>query len=348
MLTPLNIKYLGVCILLWFQSFLMSGALIAQPDPYYSATWNPQKDLIAVSDGYDLWLYDSNFNLLDHGNMAPSTDHIFFGSLAWSPDGEKLATYYWSEESSHFQIWDSQSLQVIHDLNNVPILGVLEWNFDSTQILTAAALDMYTTVIRVYDVNSGAISLDIALPEHAGVRGLKWIGDGQQILAGITAGTFIWDISINPPASIPVVLPSKSSEYNFAYDASLNSVAFTPLTDSEYLNQIQIWDLETQQLTDTLSGHTGGIIDVSWGPVSLLSVDSDDALRIWDNETWQSIVIPVDIAQRPSLDWNPQGTQFIVISESLGLHIRDGETGAVLAVLGQPEAQPTVTIDQES
>jgi WD40 repeat protein/serine/threonine protein kinase len=287
--------------------------------------------------------------LPQHGRTGPASDARLIGvvSVAWSPDGTRLATasadapiHVWDPESRELMatlrahhggtlavawhpdsrrlasggqdgvasIWNTVDGSETHVLHGrAGGVTAVVWSPDGSRLATAAR-DGY---IKVWDAATGDEVLSI--PDIDGVaRRLAWSSDGRRLAAGANNG------------SISLVDPTNGRKLSvFRGQSGSNScVAWEPggrrlLSGGTYARTIKIWNTDDQHAVRTLDGHTGDLNTAAWSPNGerIASGSSDGTIKIWDaTASNDSAPFRSPDAEISTLQWNPDGKRIASIS----------------------------------
>jgi WD40 repeat protein len=185
--------------------------------------------------------------------------------VAWSPDGQQLAS---GSFEGIITIWDvktGQSTQILdeHVLPGRRSQSVLCLAWSSDGRLAAGLADQR---IIVWDLKTGA-SPQILSGHTNPVHSIAWSDDGQLASSSIVA--FIWDLNRGKPALTLNGL------------TVITSVAWSPdgrLASSTDDGAIILWNLKTGQSAQTIKAHTGPINSISWSSLGQLASGSDDGI----------------------------------------------------------------------
>jgi WD40 repeat protein len=151
---------------------------------------------------------------------------------------------------------------------------------------------------------------------------------GSQIAFEEQGYVQIWDAATQQYIT---TLPTQlNNEIALVYSPADKRLAFV---DLENPTDILIWDTTTFQMVRRLQGHVEPVYSFTWGSGGVISNSLDGMTRVWDPATGATTtVIQTSIIFPPS--WNPDGTQFVTTDDAIGVHIRNAETGDIVAVLG--------------
>jgi len=318
--------------LLWLwevDSGKVRNAIHLQQSNSYSFVWSPYGELAAATGP------DGTVLLGDLESGSP------FVSLAgssrrfrWSPDGKTLVTG--SPIDASVQLWDAgtgQSIRVFND-ERKPATG-LALSHDGK---TVAAATADSTKVDLWDVATGKRSfVDVGV----GTSRHYWSPDSRT-LAGVAGKTIhLWD----PDSGYSTgKLEGCSTELSLAW--SPNSKILVSVT--EKYRTIQLWDVEQQQLLQTLEGYEGVLENVfAWSlDGKTLSVWQDGKIiRIWDIESCKQIA---SIPHRGHTNYprffpmalSPDGTILAVAMYGDGIALYDVHSQKLREELDLPVTNP--------
>ncbi|HET6920685.1 MAG TPA: hypothetical protein VFI46_14645, partial [Jiangellaceae bacterium] len=108
----------------------------------------------------------------------------------------------------------------------------------------------------------------------------------------------------------------RTGEAVMTVDTLAESLAFAPvgtlLATAERAGPARIWDARTGQLLTTLTGHTGGVDDVTFSPdgATVATAGEDGTVRLWDaNSGLQRLVLRGHIGVAATVRFSPDGTK---------------------------------------
>jgi WD40 repeat protein/tetratricopeptide (TPR) repeat protein len=209
----------------------------------------------------------------------------FFSAVAFSPNDDRVAvgTGVWNKTVVAVDIYDALSgrrLTKLQDHRNWRIEDVV---FSKNGHRIASVSGFYDEghrlmrpgQVKVSDVSDGGEKL--LLEREGSIHAAVFDSDGQK-LAWVTEDNTLlfWDLEADEEL-MEIVVDS------VVYDIDLSE-------SDEYLAAgcddmtVKIWELKTGQLVQTLFGHTGPVLSVSFAPdgTRLASGSRDSTARVWD------------------------------------------------------------------
>jgi WD40 repeat protein len=254
-------------------------------------------------------------------SLATLDGHEFFvSSVAWSPDGTRLASAA-SRLSGEFIIWDVETRQQRTRILTAGGDPQIHWSPDSRLLTVAGA---------IYDANAG----DKVSTSDVGGRP-RWSPDGQWL--AVPAGNGV---------AIKTVLGDEARINLTGHSDLVKAVAWSP--DGRFLvtggndNTVKTWDGSTGQEIATLRGHTDEVNEVKWCPDGRqLATVGNGTVKLWN--------VP-DSLQQPTaafalgfgmmircLAWNENGTA-LAAGGTAGVKILDASSGVVVSDIGPERA----------
>jgi WD40 repeat protein len=294
-----------------------------------------ESNLIAISDGITIFLYSSTFELVDTINILPypEPDNVFFNTIYhmdWSPDADYIAVMiqdYSGESDSgiKLQVWEAASKKRLFSVDDLSI-NILSWSPNSEYLAISLLIPPLYGEIALLNPLKGDILHTIALDRFSDL--LVWTPDSKKITADVAGGISSWHID-RPNASPDFVPLQFFTTMGLQYDTSGQRIAGMLLDD--VADTINIFNLDTQQVEQNLSGHTATIIQIVWRNDLLISASLDNTTRVWNPLTGQTLItLPEGWVEE--LEVSPQNTQILL--ETAGeFTIYDIATGTVLARL---------------
>ncbi|MDQ1329973.1 MAG: hypothetical protein QG578_236 [Thermodesulfobacteriota bacterium] len=268
--------------------------------------------------------------------------------IAWSPDGQKLAS---PSADLNVHIWDVASgecLTVLKDHGNS--VNSVAWAPDGQWLASGSGDD----TIQIWNTNTWR--KPIVLNEHTQpIWSVAWSPDGQKLASGSYDETIkIWDtktwkilkeIEWNKKTVSSVAWSPDGQKLAAAFDDKsvciwnplngttewvleghsnrVNDLVWAPnqpiLASCSSDNTIRLWDIQSGQPTQVLEGHTGEIKGLSFSSNGYLlaSRSSDMTVRLWRTDTWETVTVINEKADKSRLN-SPSFHPFLSRLATLG------------------------------
>ncbi|KAB2904690.1 MAG: hypothetical protein F9K27_06820 [Anaerolineae bacterium] len=290
--------------------------------------WNPKSDVIATLSKNEITIdlidVKSGQVIRKLGDNLKDLSQIT--AIAWSPDGEKLASF---ESGAIARVWDVDTGQVLSSIHIADVSGAegvaslasIQWHPQKNLVAIGDTLNLNIWDIEVNQVE--IISLDIM------ETGVAWNPQGN-LIAVIDEGS---NVVILETETFKVVSVLKISD--LIQDAgptmSVNKSQYLEWTPngekvSHYYSNgddeivIFVWDVFTQEVTTIPESAKDDIQALAWRPIgnwlafssgSTFDKNNDDNLiRIWNIESNELVFIlegHTDLVS--SISWSPDGTR---------------------------------------
>ncbi len=320
-----------------------------------AAAWSPAGDwlMTAADDGRLLrWpIRDGQINEPVQTLVGHSASGEWAGAVAWSPDGDRLATglgsrvfvwdaatarlirtltahtglvnaLAWSPDGSRLAsasrdetaiIWDAETGERVTTLEgHADAVAAVVWSPDGGRVATAGSFD---DSVIIWDASTGERLRTITAGSE-GVWSVDWLPDGDMLAAGTTQGSVnLWDVASDGGNS-----PRNSLAGPLDW---VSSVAWSPdggrIAAGSGDTRAMIWDAETGTRQVVLAGHTAPVLDVSFSPDGerLATGGDDGRVLIWSlgEEEPQPDVLAGHTDGINAVAWSPDGERLASASD---------------------------------
>jgi len=293
--------------------------LIHFPGPARTGAWTADgKRLAAMGDG--------RATVVDPPSVVvwttPGDQSV--ESLAWSPDGTRLATGGMLARNSvvmvpAVKVWDIGGLPTA-GLAGLPLMQAdpierVSWSPDGTRIAVLGK----NSAATILDAQTGA-ALGPPLEHRDPVGVMVWSSDGTRLATATGREVWIWSVPAAPP------LMKKG------YDSRSMAAAWSPDgTRLAYADRgpVRIWDARTRRIATPDLTHADIIRQVAWSSdgTRVATASDDKTARVWDAGTGQPITAPLQHDDRVGrVVWSPDG-RYLATESGTAARVWDARTG---------------------
>ena len=239
-------------------------------------------------------------------------------SLAWSPDGIRLAVAS-SNTVSVWQVEQGESL-FRSAWHNQPVT-VVAWSPDGSRLASASN----DRTVQIGNAAAGNLLVTCA-GHHEEVFTVAWSPDNARLAsAGADRAVRIWDTATGQTVAVVVShgddilsvawspdgaalasagydgtvqvhkMPDQKLLWMYSSRANVYALAWSPdsmrLAAASYDATVQLFEAATGRVLQTYRGHTAGVFAVAWSPDNaLLASGGDDAtVHIWESATGRPV-----------------------------------------------------------
>ncbi|MAS37857.1 MAG: XRE family transcriptional regulator [Anaerolineaceae bacterium] len=300
------------------QDVNLSGALIQ--DTVFSETFDIVTALDMRSDGM-YWAASSRRGEIRIWEVSSQTLHLMWQahtdmiwSLAFSPDGQSLATASWdgsvkvSDVTSGTLLWSGWHTGHGNRVAYSP----------EGATLASGGNDAF---VRLWNARTGAPLQTIAHPDA--ITALAWSHDGRYMATGDLKGCVrVWSMHETEPVVCRLTLDDHTN--------CVEGLAFSPdsrfLASASWDRTVKLWDIANGKLHETLTAHSDRAFRVAWSPDGhLLATGSrDQTIWLWDMEQasyWA--VLRGHTSAISGMVFTPDGTELVSGSEDGTLRVWD-------------------------
>jgi WD40 repeat protein len=233
-------------------------------------------------------------------------------SLAWSPDGQRLAAAGSGAQVEVFDLASGKPAQVLKPERpaDLPYTATgLAWTPDGRSLVMSSGYSVAASIaapaidagnVVVWDARSGAQTSSFSTNDLPSGFSLSPEGTrlaGQQVDGSVQ----IWDVATGSAvANLPRV-GRDLAQMAWSQDGSRLFVASSG-------GQVATWDARDQQVTEVIGGYTGPVNEVAWSPDGKILAVSyvQGQLSLWDPQIWTvTHTWSGSPAQSLALAWKP-------------------------------------------
>ena len=254
--------------------------------------------------------------LASHVRLTLSGRSSNVSSVAWSPNGKRLAT---ASADKTAKVWDVTGQQLLTLSGHSDAVSSVAWSPDGKQLATASA----DKTVKVWAVATGQQLL--TLGDHSdGVLSVAWSPDGRRLAAGGNDHTAkVWDAETGK--ELLTLRGHSSSVLSVAWSPDGKRLA-TASTDST----AKVWDVVTGQELVTLLGHRFAVVSVAWSPDNklLATASEDGTAKLWDAAPdHELLTLRGQSGSVLSVVWSPDSKRLATASWEGTAEIWDAKTG---------------------
>jgi uncharacterized protein with WD repeat len=273
------------------------------------------------------------------------TEQYFVYSLAFSPDGTRLASAGTETEEVHVWAWQGSPhvVQTLHQGGGGEING-LRYSPDGTVLASAHGKKDSDQIIRIWNSETGNVAANISDPNasaHAAAyAGLEFSPDGQFLMfsdfgRGGDEDTFlvydtaswqrVWGLSIRPLRPNTFAL-SRDGRYAAIVADEIGGTREKP----DFHCKILVVDLAERRVAQVVIAPGAYMNFIAWRPDGKRIVVSGNAFVILDVDTGRVMSSPVEDSHASvAIEYSPNG-KYLVIATITGVEIWDAEHSTVL------------------
>ena len=262
--------------------------------------------------------------LADHVQLTLRGHSGLVRSVAWSPDGKRLAT---GSNDKTAKVWDAETGKDVLTLNghNGPVVSVA-WSPDGKRLATGSG----DKTAKVWDAETGKEVLTLDGHIDSGVS-VAWSPDGKRLATWSSENKTVtmWDAETG----------QEVRTLN-GHNGPVVSVAWSPdgkrLATGSRDRTAKVWDTETGKELLSLIGSRGSVLSVAWSQDGkrLATGSVDGTVRVWDAETGKEVLtLSGQLGTVASVAWSPDGKRLASGNANNTANVWDVESGTEVLTL---------------
>lgn len=233
--------------------------------------------IVSTHNNKDICIWDFKTQQLLralHGHSKPVT------SVAFSPDGEKLAT---GSDDRTIKLWNQDYQEIYTLVGHQHVVKSVAFNLNG-EIIASGSWDK---TVRLWDVTTGK-EVSVLTGHKLQVSAVTFSPDGQYLASASKDKTVrLWK---NGADHLLYSLSNILSSHTWAVTA----VAFSPdgkiLATGSDDNTIKLWDVNTDEEFATLTGHSWSITALVFNfDGTLISGSQDKTVKVWQVSNTEEI-----------------------------------------------------------
>jgi Tol biopolymer transport system component len=248
-------------------------------------------------------------------------------SVAWSPDGKRLAT---GDDHNTVKIRDEDTGKELPTTLSGPESGYVisvAWSPDGRRLATVKTDD---PTAKVWDAATGEPQLTLS-GHRLFVRSVAWSPDSQRLATASDDDTAkLWDLE---KSTEPLTLNGHTSGVAgvaWSWDGKW-------LATASFDKTAKVWDAATGKERLTLRGHTASVTSVAWSPDGkwLATASDDETARVWDVAMGKErLTLNGHTGGVASVAWSSDGKRLATGNKDFTVKIWDAARGTELLTLG--------------
>jgi eukaryotic-like serine/threonine-protein kinase len=209
--------------------------------------------------------------------------------LAWQPDGKRIACAGWDGRLHTAWVWDARTGNPIFPLP-CPSCFAMAFSPDGRYLVTGGGNE----ALQIWDAGSGREIGTLGTHEQD-IQGVVFSQDGKYLASASGDGIVkLWDAAIFRDA--PPLGKKKAARFAFPGRSGVSlNMAFSPdgkrLAAGGEKNMVNVWDVQTGNVLQTLPGHKRDVCAVAFSHDGrwIASGSEDSTVKVWNAATGEFI-----------------------------------------------------------
>ncbi len=280
--------------------------------------WAKQRAMVA---GLEQTLHDAVLQSRVRLTLRGHKDRV--QSVAWSPDGSKLAT---ASVDKAAMVWDAETgRELLTFRGHGGYVFSIAWAPDGNKLATASQ----DGTARVWEARTGRELL--TLPGHrSAVNSVAWSRDGTKLATASNDQTAkVWDARTG--AELLTLRGHLGDVYGVSWSPDGSKLA-TAGDD----RTVRVWEAGTGKELFRLPGHQDHVRSVAWSPDGrkLASGSEDGTAKVWEAATGKELItLSGHLDDVLSVAWSPDGSKLATASADNTAKVWDADSGRTLGTL---------------
>ena len=265
-------------------------------------------------------------------------------SIVFSPDGNTIAS---GSGNGAIRLWNTHTGEFIKYLvGHTKSVNSVVFSPNGNRLISTGE-----DGVCLWDVNTGEYIDEFQIPAVSAA----FSPDGKTCAIASEMGIFVRNAhTLQFLERLMETAGSEDNNFRGKDIGSIQSVAFSP--DGKTIvscggNNIHLWDSHTNQLLNTLVGHTESVNSVVFSPdgETIASAGNDGTIRLWDANTRKRLKASMGHAESVnSVVFSPDGETIASAGNDRTIRLWDANTGELInTLIGHIENVNTVTFSPD-
>ena len=276
----------------------------------------------AMVPGLEQLLHDALLESQSRLTLRGHKDSVW--SVAWSPDGTKLAT---ASADHTAKVWNASTGRELLTLRgHQDSVRSVAWSPDGSKLATASA----DHTAKVWNASTGR-ELNTLLGHRNSVMSVVFSPDGTKLVtASLDRTARVWDASTG--RELKDLLGHEGGVWSAAWSPDGSQIATASWDD----HTVKVWEASTGKRVRELLDHQSRFYSVAWSPDGnkLAAGSWDRTAKVWDARTGTKLLTLTGHRDSVmSVGWSPDGSKLVTASEDRTQKVWDASTGRELLTL---------------
>jgi WD40 repeat protein len=245
----------------------------------YDVAFSPDSSVVATATYFD----DVTLWRIEDGQAVRVLDHPSgpIRALAFSPDGELLATGYGGGAIGYVYLWRVSDGEMLRSMKTFGIKS-LAFSPDGRILASAGVATINGAYITLWNPSDGSLIRKITAHRHE-IFSVAFSPDGELLASG-SDELRIWRIDDSE------LLAELSGA-----ERAFQSLAFSPdgriLVAGDGIGNVLVWSTNDWTFLDAFQPHVGAVSGVVYSPdgSALLTTSNDGSVKLWRTDDWKPI-----------------------------------------------------------